>query len=145
MATYFPTKRFSRDLYRNAREQQPMTTVTDADRLENDELYAKLEVIHARAELAKLVNAEQLADWMSEISGLSLCRQWHKITAQIHLERARLAEIEPVRTENPLWVFTGSTTRRSRRHDWNPENNPWRVADKTPLIVKNWRKVTETD
>jgi hypothetical protein len=95
MATFRPQHgRFGKDLYRSAAEQKPSPSwgspdyVVDMNRLAEDELYAKLEVIHARAALAKLVDPAQLAAYLDEIAHLSPFVQWHKIAAQVLLQQA---------------------------------------------------------
>ena len=99
MGTYRPRNgSFSRNLYRNLSEINRPAPVVDLDRIETDDLYAKLWIITARAELAELVNTQQLADFLTEIQTLSPARQYHKIAAQVLLERA--ARLEPV---NPYY------------------------------------------
>lgn len=97
MGTYRPRNgSFSRNLYHSASEQKPAPKwgspeyVVDINRLHEDELYAKLEVIAARAALAKLVNAAQLADFLAEIAHLSPVTQWYKIAAQVMLQQAAM-------------------------------------------------------
>ena len=99
MSTFRPRHgNFSRNLYRNLSEINRPAPVVDLDRIETDELYAKLWIITARADLAEMVNEQQLADFLTEIQHLSIARQYHKIAAQVLLERA--ARLEPV---NPYY------------------------------------------
>ena len=82
---------FTRNLYRTADEAAPAAKVARAEVL-TDDLAAKLWVITARAELAEMVNPNQLADFLAEIAGLPAETQYRRIAAQIALEDARLLQ-----------------------------------------------------
>ena len=88
MATYYASRNFSRNLYRNLSEINRPAPVVDLDRIETDTLYAKCWEIQARKDLAELGKEQQLADFLTEIQTLSISRQYHNIPAQVLPEHA---------------------------------------------------------
>jgi len=68
---------------------QPMSTTPNMAHDANDHLYWKLWVItDAQPKLAKLVDANQLTDFLREIMPLTPHQQYLKIARQIELEEA---------------------------------------------------------